>query len=127
MKRQVYDAMFQTLAESFENSEQEMLASLQCEDFKEGVAHFIEKAGSGLHWKIERVMDFELSAKTQELQLRLQSFMDAHVYPNEYRFHEEVERERWKPTRIVEELKLKATPRGIVEFVLARRRMRSGG
>ena len=43
MKRQVYDAMFQTLAESFENSEQEMLASLQCEDFKEGVAHFIEK------------------------------------------------------------------------------------
>jgi enoyl-CoA hydratase/carnithine racemase len=43
IKRQVYDAMFQTLAESFESSEQEMLASLQCEDFKEGVAHFIEK------------------------------------------------------------------------------------
>jgi enoyl-CoA hydratase/carnithine racemase len=43
IKRQVYDAMFQTLAESFENSEQEMVASLQSEDFKEGVAHFIEK------------------------------------------------------------------------------------
>src|ERR1700688_1837449 len=43
IKRQVYDAMFQTLAESFESSEQEMLASLQCADFKEGVAHFIEK------------------------------------------------------------------------------------
>ena len=43
IKRQVYDAMFQTLAESFESSEQEMLASLQSEDFKEGVAHFIEK------------------------------------------------------------------------------------
>jgi enoyl-CoA hydratase/carnithine racemase len=43
IKRQVYDAMFQTLAQSFEISEQEMLASLQCEDFKEGVAHFIEK------------------------------------------------------------------------------------
>jgi enoyl-CoA hydratase/carnithine racemase len=43
MKRQVYDAMFQTLAESFEDSEQEMLASLQSDDFKEGVAHFIEK------------------------------------------------------------------------------------
>src|SRR6201997_4053082 len=42
-KRQVFDAMFQTLAESFESSEQEMLASLQSEDFKEGVAHFIEK------------------------------------------------------------------------------------
>lgn len=43
IKRQVYEAMFQTLAESFESSEQEMLASLQSEDFKEGVAHFIEK------------------------------------------------------------------------------------
>jgi enoyl-CoA hydratase/carnithine racemase len=43
IKRQVYDAMFQTLAESFEQSEQEMLASLQSEDFKEGVAHFIQK------------------------------------------------------------------------------------
>jgi enoyl-CoA hydratase/carnithine racemase len=43
IKRQVYDAMFQTLAESFESSEQAMLASLQSEDFKEGVAHFIEK------------------------------------------------------------------------------------
>jgi enoyl-CoA hydratase/carnithine racemase len=43
IKRQVYDAMFQTLAESFESSEQEMLASLRSDDFKEGVAHFIEK------------------------------------------------------------------------------------
>ena len=43
IKRQVYDAMFQPLAESFEISEREMLASLQCEDFKEGVAHFVEK------------------------------------------------------------------------------------
>jgi len=53
-------------------------------------------------------MDFELSAKTKELQRRLQSFMDVHVYPNERRFHEEIERDRWKPTRIVEELKAKA-------------------
>jgi enoyl-CoA hydratase/carnithine racemase len=43
IKRQVYDGMFQQLAESFEISEREMLASLQCEDFKEGVAHFVEK------------------------------------------------------------------------------------
>jgi enoyl-CoA hydratase/carnithine racemase len=43
MKRQIYEAMFQTLAEAFENSEREMLASLQCDDFKEGVAHFVEK------------------------------------------------------------------------------------
>jgi enoyl-CoA hydratase/carnithine racemase len=43
IKRQAYDAMFQTLAEAFDISEQEMLASLKCEDFREGVAHFIEK------------------------------------------------------------------------------------
>lgn len=43
IKRQVYDAMFQTLSEAFETSEREMLASLQSQDFKEGVAHFIEK------------------------------------------------------------------------------------
>jgi enoyl-CoA hydratase/carnithine racemase len=43
MKRQIYEAMFQTLAEAFETSEREMLASLQCADFKEGVAHFVEK------------------------------------------------------------------------------------
>src|SRR5579862_4761039 len=43
MKEQVYSAMFQTLSEAFESSEQEMLQSLQCEDFKEGVAHFLQK------------------------------------------------------------------------------------
>jgi enoyl-CoA hydratase/carnithine racemase len=43
IKRQVYDAMFQTLEEAFDIAEREMLASLQCEDFKEGVAHFLEK------------------------------------------------------------------------------------
>jgi len=43
IKEQVYNAMFQTLSEAFETSEQEMLQSLQCEDFKEGVAHFLEK------------------------------------------------------------------------------------
>jgi enoyl-CoA hydratase/carnithine racemase len=43
MKSQLYNAMFQTLSEAFEVSEREMIASLQCEDFKEGVAHFLEK------------------------------------------------------------------------------------
>lgn len=43
MKEQVYNAMFQTLSEAFETAEQEMVQSLQCEDFKEGVAHFLEK------------------------------------------------------------------------------------
>jgi enoyl-CoA hydratase/carnithine racemase len=43
IKRQLYEAMFQTLAEAFEASEREMLASLESEDFKEGVAHYLEK------------------------------------------------------------------------------------
>jgi acyl-CoA dehydrogenase len=53
-------------------------------------------------------MSFELNDKTKILQSRLQQFMDAHIYPNEQRFHEEVERDRWKPTKIIEELKVKA-------------------
>jgi len=43
IKRQVYDAEFQSLGEAFEIAEREMLASLQSEDFKEGVAHYLEK------------------------------------------------------------------------------------
>ncbi len=43
IKTQVYNAMFETLGEAFESSEEEMIKSLQCEDFKEGVAHFVEK------------------------------------------------------------------------------------
>jgi len=43
IKRQVYEAMFQTLGEALDTASEEMRASLQCEDFKEGVAHFVEK------------------------------------------------------------------------------------
>jgi acyl-CoA dehydrogenase len=63
-------------------------------------------------------MNFEPSAKAKELQRRLQSFMDAHVYPNEQRFEEETAREPWQPTRIVEELKLKARSEGLWNLFL---------
>jgi acyl-CoA dehydrogenase len=63
-------------------------------------------------------MDFELSTKTKELQQRLRIFMDAHVYPNEHRFHEELERERWKPTQTIEELKSKARSEGLWNLFL---------
>jgi enoyl-CoA hydratase/carnithine racemase len=43
IKRQVYEAMSQTLGEALDTATEEMRASLQCEDFKEGVAHFVEK------------------------------------------------------------------------------------
>ncbi len=43
IKRQVYEAMFQSLAGALDTASEEMRASLQCEDFREGVAHFVEK------------------------------------------------------------------------------------
>ncbi len=63
-------------------------------------------------------MNFELSAKTKEFQERLQRFMDAHVYPNEERFHEEIAHDRWKPARIMEELKAKARSAGLWNMFL---------
>jgi acyl-CoA dehydrogenase len=63
-------------------------------------------------------MSFELSAKAKELEQRLQRFMAAYVYPNEQRFHEEVARERWKPTKIIEELKSKARDEGLWNLFL---------
>jgi acyl-CoA dehydrogenase len=63
-------------------------------------------------------MTFEFSEKTKELQKRLQRFMDEHIYPNEQRFHEEVERDRWKPTKIVEDLKPKARAAGLWNLFL---------
>jgi enoyl-CoA hydratase/carnithine racemase len=43
MKRQVYEAQFQTLGEAIDVANKEMIESLACQDFKEGVAHFLEK------------------------------------------------------------------------------------
>jgi enoyl-CoA hydratase/carnithine racemase len=43
IKRQVYEAMSQALAEAFDISVREMMACFRTEDFKEGVAHFVEK------------------------------------------------------------------------------------
>src|ERR1700677_2846468 len=63
-------------------------------------------------------MNIEPSAKTKELQQRVQKVMDAHVYPHEQRFEEETARERWKPTRIVEELKVKARNEGLWNLFL---------
>ena len=64
-------------------------------------------------------MDFEYSPKVKALQQRLTAFMDAHVYPNEGRFQEEVDAgDRWQPTRVVEELKEKAKAAGLWNLFL---------
>jgi enoyl-CoA hydratase/carnithine racemase len=43
MKRQVYNALFQTLGEAIDTANEEMFHSFLTADFREGVAHFIEK------------------------------------------------------------------------------------
>ena len=63
-------------------------------------------------------MNFEFSDKVKELQQRLEAFMDQHIYPNEPRFHDEVERNRWTPTRVIEELKPKARAAGLWNLFL---------
>ena len=63
-------------------------------------------------------MDFEFSAKTKDLQQRLQAFMDEHVYPNERCFEEEIQRNRWQPSRVIEELKPKARAAGLWNLFL---------
>ena len=63
-------------------------------------------------------MHFEYSAKTKDLEKRLTAFMDEHIYPNEHRFHEEIERNRWEPTRVIEELKPKARAAGLWNLFL---------
>ncbi|TMH10655.1 MAG: acyl-CoA dehydrogenase [Betaproteobacteria bacterium] len=64
-------------------------------------------------------MDFDYSPKVIELQDRLRAFMDAHVYPNEQRFDDEVgQGDRWQPTRLIEELKTKAKAAGLWNLFL---------
>jgi enoyl-CoA hydratase/carnithine racemase len=43
MKRQIWEAQFQSLAEATAVGNEEMEKSFSAEDFKEGVAHFVEK------------------------------------------------------------------------------------
>ena len=63
-------------------------------------------------------MDFAFGKKIEDLQRRLQGFMDEHVYPNEQRFQDEIERNRWSPTAVVEELKPKARAVGLWNLFL---------
>ena len=63
-------------------------------------------------------MYFDLSDKTKELLRRLLAFMDEHIYPNEQRYYVEIERQRWQPTLITEELKPKARAAGLWNLFL---------
>ena len=71
-------------------------------------------------------MDFDYSDRTKELQARLLAFMDAHIYPNEGAFDDEVaangaERgNRWIPTTLIERLKPLAREQGLWNLFLPR-------
>ena len=68
-------------------------------------------------------MDFNYTPKVQDMRHRLLDFMSQHIYPNEHRFHDEIEANRragnvWLPTKVVEELKPKAREAGLWNLFL---------
>jgi len=63
-------------------------------------------------------MNAEFSEKTKELRRRLLAFMDEHIYPNEHRYTDEIEGNRWQPTKIIEELKPRARDAGLWNLFL---------
>jgi acyl-CoA dehydrogenase len=63
-------------------------------------------------------MNFDYTDKVKSLQQRLRAFMDEHIYPNEKRFYQEIENDRWAPTKIIEELKPKARAAGLWNLFL---------
>ena len=71
-------------------------------------------------------MDFEFSARTKDFEQRLRAFMDEHVYPNESRFEQEIQRNRWQPSRVIEELKPKARAAGLWNLFLPNDAGRAG-
>jgi acyl-CoA dehydrogenase len=44
--------------------------------------------------------------------------MDEHIYPNEARYHHEIEQNRWQPLKVIEELKPKARAAGLWNLFL---------
>lgn len=64
-------------------------------------------------------MDFEFSPKVQDLRNRLQSFMEAEIYPNEATFEAQAgEGDRWSPPAILADLKKKAQKEGLWNLFL---------
>lgn len=64
-------------------------------------------------------MPFDPSPKVQDLQHRLNAFMDRHIYPNEQRHVEEAEAlGPWKVHPVIEELKPKAREAGLWNLFL---------
>jgi acyl-CoA dehydrogenase len=63
-------------------------------------------------------MNFDHSSKVKDFERRLVAFMDEHIYPNEARYHTEIEQDRWQPLKVIEELKPKARAAGLWNLFL---------
>ena len=68
-------------------------------------------------------MDFSYTTKVDALRRQLVQFFDAHITPNEARYHEEIQANRaagnaWQPTRLIEELKPRARELGLWNLFL---------
>ena len=68
-------------------------------------------------------MDFAHSPRVQELQTRLQAFMDEHIYPAEKEYWAELQANtaagrRWTPLQVIERLKPKARAAGLWNLFL---------
>jgi acyl-CoA dehydrogenase len=65
-------------------------------------------------------MDFEFSERSTKLREQLLAFMDAHIYPNERVYHDQLEHQknRWSIPPIMDELKAKARAAGLWNLFL---------
>lgn len=61
-----------------------------------------------------------MSARSKQLQERVRAFMEAHVYPNEHKIHEEMNQPRlpWTPSPTLEAIKQKAKSEGLWNLFL---------
>jgi acyl-CoA dehydrogenase len=60
----------------------------------------------------------EPSTRSQELRERVLAFFNAHIAPNEARFHHELQTQRWQVPPVVEELKAHARAEGLWNLFL---------
>lgn len=65
-------------------------------------------------------MEFEHSTKVKELQARVSAFMEAHIYPNEKLFDQQLDEgdTRWQIPPVMEDLKAKAKSEGLWNMFL---------
>src|SRR5262249_3301873 len=88
-----------------------------CHGGREGL-HRTRRPGNVCCSRKEALVDFEHSEKVKALQRQVEDFMDAHIYPNERLYHEQLQANRWAQPPVMEELKAKARAAGLWNLFL---------